>query len=174
MRTIIAALIIAAAVPSHAAYFDTLISDPSHPKISLQALYTSKLDFDGGVSDVAAVYHKADPSDCLWPKALLNAGFPPISWTLLELGAGGNRQTGFAHAGASINAAPTLLGPLVSGLKSVGGKAAAFGDLLVNPSGGGLKLSVGWKSNVIQNGGVLRFNELRFPPRYGIGYTYQF
>lgn len=155
-------------------YFDTFFRDPSHPKISAQILYTSRFDFDGGVSDVALVYHKADPGDSLWPKTFLAAGIPPLSWTLLEVGGGGNTQTGFVHFGTSINVAPTVLGPAIAALHNAGGKAAAFGNLLVSPDGSGLKLSLGWKADVVENGGFRRFNELRFPPRYGIGYVYQF
>lgn len=157
-----------------APYFTTIVGDPKHPKVSETVIYTSKVSFDGALTDVAIAYHKADPEDCLWPDFLLKKGMPPISWTLLEMGIGGNKQTAFIHAGASVNLAPTLLGPVVSGLKEIGGKAAKLGALLVSDDGSGLKLGIGWKSNIIEDGGLKRFDEMRFPPRYGIGYSYQF
>ncbi len=176
MKSLIAAvaLLLAAAPAKASPYFDTVFRDPAHPKISAALLYTPRFDFDGGVSDVAVIYHKGDPANTVWPKALLDMGIPPVSWSLLELGAGGNRQTGFVHFGTSVNVAPTLLGPLASGLKGLGGKAAVAGNLLVAPNGGGVKLSLGWKANAVEDGAIVRFNRLRFPPRYGVGYTYQF
>lgn len=155
-------------------YFDTIIKDPAHPKMSAQLLYTPQFDFDGGVTNVALVYHKADPTDTLWPRKLLDLGMPPISWTLLEVGLGGNRQTAFVHGGLAVDVAPTLLGPLTNALKAAGGTAAKIGSLIVAPNGSGVKLSVGWKTNVIQNGGLVRLHDLRLPPRYGFGYSYQF
>lgn len=155
-------------------YFNTIVKDPTHPKMSAELLYTPKIEFDGGVTDVALVYHKGDPTDTLWPQPLLDIGAPPFSWTLFEMGAGGNRDTGFIHTGASINVAPTLLGPLTEGLKSAGGTYAKIGTLLVAPDGGGVKLGIGWKTNIVRNGGFERFDHLSMPPRYGIGYTYQF
>lgn len=155
-------------------YLEAIVSDPSHPKMSASLQYTSKLDFDGGVTDVALVYHRADPHDSLWPQKWIDAGVPAISWTLLECGAGGNTKTAFGECGASVDLAQTLLSPLSSALKTAGGKYAAFGSLLVSPNGGGVKLGVGWKSNLIENGGFARFDDMRFPPRYKFGYTYLF
>lgn len=173
-KMILAALVCLGGLDARAAYFNTIVSDPAHPKISAKLLYTSKFALDGGLSDVALVYHKADPADCLWPKKLLDLGFPPVSWTLLEAGAGGNRETAFTHLGVSVNFAPTLLGPLINALDKIGGKAEALGMLLVSPDGSGLSLGLGWKANVVQNGGVVPFDHLRFPPRYSMGYVYQF
>lgn len=155
-------------------YFHTLLREYKTPKMSASVLYTSKFVFDGGVTDVALIYHKADPTDTLWPDSLLKLGMPPLSWTLLEVGAGGNRETGFVHAGASINVAPTLLGPITGALKAAGGTAATIGTLLVAPNGSGLKISLGWKTDLIQDGQIVRLNALRFPPRFGLGYTYAF
>lgn len=155
-------------------YFQTILKDPAHPKVSASLLYTAQMDFDGGVTDVALVYHKADPTDTLWPQKLLDLGMPPLSWTLLELGFGGNRDTAFARGGLAVDVAPTLLSPLKDGLHRIGGLAGRFGSLLVAENGTGVKLSVGWKTTLLQNGNLQRFNDLRFPPRYGVGYTYQF
>jgi hypothetical protein len=162
------------ALPAGAAYFDTLFADPAHPRVSARMLYTSRFAPDGGIGDVALIYHRADPADSLWPKAFLDAGAPPISWTLLEIGAGGNLQTAFASAGVSVNVAPSVLGPLAAALKRAGGAAANFGALLVAPNGSGVNASLGWKTNVLQDGGFARFDRMRFPPRYGFGYCYQF
>ncbi len=159
---------------ARAAYFDTIFQDPAHPKLSAKFLYTPKFAPDGGVTDVAAVYHRADPADSLWPRALLAAGLPPLSWTLLELGAGGNSQSGFLHFGASVNAAPTILGPLTARLRAAGGTYAKAADVLSAPNGTGLALGLGWKADAVANGGLRRFNQMRFPPRFGVGYTYQF
>lgn len=155
-------------------YFETIAKDPAHPKVSASLLYTSKLEFDGGVTDVALVFHRADATDTLWPQKLLDLGAPPLSWTLLELGVGGNRQSAFLRGGLALDVAPTLLGPLRKVLAGVGGTAAAVGKLLVDENGSGVKLSVGWKTDVLHNGAPVRLNDLRFPPRYGVGYTYQF
>lgn len=155
-------------------YFETILKDPKHPKVSASVLYTSQLEFDGGVTDIALVYHKADRDDTLWPQKLLDLGMPPLSWTLLELGVGGNRQSAFARGGIAVDVAPSLLSPLKDALHSVGGLAGRFGSLLVAENGNGVKMSVGWKTNILQNGAVQRLNDLRFPPRYGLGYTYVF
>lgn len=152
-------------------YFDTIVRDPKHPKVSASILYTSKADFDGGETSIALVYHKGDPTDTLWPQKLLDLGMPPLSWSLLELGFGGNRDSAFIRPGFAVDVAPTLLGPLKDALHAVGGVAGRFGSLLVAEDGTGVKLSVGWKTNLIQNGGIQRFDDLRLPPRYGIGYT---
>lgn len=156
-------------------YFETILKDPAHPKVGVGVLYTPSFEFDGGVTDVALIFHRADPTDTLWPQQLLDLGFPPISWTLLEVGGGGNRETAFIHAGASVNLAPTVLGPLVKGLERAGGVPAKIGQLLVLPDGsGGVRFGVGWKVNAVRNGGVAPLNEWRAPPRYGVGYVYQF
>lgn len=156
-------------------YFETIFRDPSHPKIGAGVLYTPSFEFDGGVTDVALVYHKADPDDTLWPQKLLDLGMPPVSWTLLEVGGGGNRESAFIHGGTSINLAPTVLGPLTAALGRAGGTAAKIGAILIAPDGhAGVRFGVGWKANVIRNGGFERLNQLRFPPRYGVGYVYQF
>ncbi len=73
-----------------------------------------------------------------------------------------------------MDVAPTMLGPLVKQLEKIGDKAAAFGKLLVSPDGSGVNIGIGWKANLIRNGGFIPINEIRFPPRYGVGYTYQF
>jgi len=191
MKTVLAALLLAAALAAPAAaalggvpgpdgvkpskpYFQTILKNLAHPKMSASLLYTSKGDFDGGVTDVALIYHKGDPTDTLWPQQLLDLGMPPVSWTLLEFGFGGNRQSAFVRPGISVDVAPTLLGPIKDALHGIGGIAGRFGSLLVAENGSGVKASVGWKADLIQNGSVQRFNDLRLPPRYGIGYTFAF
>ena len=175
MKSLIAALLLAAAaIPARASYLDTIVSDYKHPKLSASMLYTPKLDFDGGVTDVALIYHKADPKDSLWPQKLIDAGVPALSWTLLESGVGGNRQTAFLDFGASVDVAPTLLSPLTNALAKAGGKAAVIGALIVSPDGNGVKIGISWKGNVVTNYGLTRFDELRFSPRFKIGYNYQF
>ena len=161
--------------PAHAGpYFQTLLKDPTHPKISVSAIYTPALVFDGMITDVAVVYHKADRNNTLWPQKALDMGLEPLSWTLLEIGFGGNSDSGFVSAGISVNAAPTLLGPLVKALSSIGGKAAAFGALIIDKDGNGVKLSLRWKADLIKTGGLTNLNDLSFPPRYGFGYTFAF
>lgn len=155
-------------------YFKTIYSDPLHPKISATALFTSKADYDGTVGDVALIWHKADINDSLWPHALLDAGFPPLTWTLLELGAGGDGHKGFVHTGASVDIAPTLLGPFVAVLHRAGDTASTFGDILANRDGSGVRVSLGWKGDIVENGALKRFNEIKFAPRYGVGYSYVF
>jgi hypothetical protein len=154
-------------------FLRTIVSDPTHPKLSARLLFTSKFVADGGVTDVALVYHKHDGLEP-WPAVLENAGIVCPSFTLLEVGAGGNAASAFVDAGLSVNIAPTLLTPLTSALKTAGGTAAVVGNLLVAPDGSGLSLGFGWKSNVIDNRALVRFDDLRFPPRYSVGYTWQF
>lgn len=159
---------------AHAAYFDTLFRDPTHPKIAVSSLFTPKFVFDGAESDVALVFHKADPNETIIPQRLLDAGVKPVSWTLLEAGAGGDRHTGFASVGPGIYVAGTLLGPLTALLEYAGGTYATVGKLLVSPDGGGLRLGIHWKANAVENGALVPFNHLRFAPRYVLGYSYQF
>lgn len=175
-KTLLAALLLAGPAARAAAdpYFRTILQDPTHPKISASALYTSRGEFDGGVTDVALVYHKASAEDTLWPRQLLELGAPPISWTLVEVGAGGNRQTAYVRGGLAVDVAPTLLGPLTQALERAGGLAAKFGNLIASHDGSGVKLSLGWKTTVVRNGGVPPLNEWSFPPRYGIGYCVAF
>lgn len=176
MTKILAALCLAAALaaPSRAAYFKTFLQDPAHPKVSASALYTSRGAFDGAESDLAVIFHKADPAETLLPQALLDLGVKPVSWTLLEAGAGGNTRTGFLSAGPGLYVGPTLLGPLAQALDAAGGNYAVFGRLLVAPDGSGVRLGLHWKANAVENGGLARFNELRFAPRYVVGYGFQF
>lgn len=155
-------------------YFETILKDPAHPRIGAGVLYTPAFEFDGAVTDVALVFHRANPDDTLWPKQLLDIGFPPISWTLLELGGGGNRESGFVHGGASVNLAPTVLGPLTKALEHAGGRYAAIGRLLEAPNGSGIRFGVGWKANVIRDGGIAPLNTMTLPPRYSVGYLFQF
>lgn len=174
MNKLIALILVALTIPANASYIDTIVSDPFHPKMSLSLMYTSKMESDGGVTDVALAFHKADPKDSLWPQKLIDAGVPALTWTLLECGVGGNRDSAFAECGASIDAAQTMLGPIASALKNAGGYYAVFGNMLVSSDGGGVKIGMGWKSNIIQRGGFEQLDHLRFPPRYKLGYMYQF
>ena len=161
--------------PAKAAYFETIFSDPLHPRISATLLYTPQFKPDGGVANVAIIHHRASSQDTIIPKMLLNLGMQPVSWTLLELGGGGNREKGFGTIGTSVDLAPTLLGPLASWLLKVGGKGAAVSQLLVSPDGtGGVKLSIAWKADALEHGTIMPLNHWRFPPRYGVGYCYQF
>ena len=172
--TLVLAILLVTAPAFAAPYFQTLLQDPANPKMSVSVIYTSKLVFDGAMTDVALVYHKADKANTLWPQKALDLGLEPLSWTLLELGFGGNRETAFFSAGVSVNVAPTLLGPIVKGLEAIGGKAATFGSLILDKDGNGIKLSLRWKADILKRGGLTNINDLSFPPRYGIGYTYQF
>lgn len=173
-RTIIAAILLLGPRFAFARYFDTLLSDPLHPAVSATVLYTSQARPDGGSLDVATIYHVGNPDDTFLPKFILDLGIKPISWTLLEIGGGGNIQTGFVKFGTSINVAPALLGPIATGLRKKGGNYATAANLLVSPDGAGVKLGLGWKTTVIDNGGFLPVNKLRYPPRYGVGYCYKF
>lgn len=174
MKSLIAALLIAVSVPAKAANLDTIVTDYAHPKLSASLLYTPSGVFDGGVTDVALVYHKADKNDSLWPQKLMEAGIPALSWTLLECGAGGNSSSAFAECGASVDIAPTLLSPITGALSRAGGNYAVIGKLLVSPDGNGLKLGISWKGNLITNGSVTPFDRIAFSPRLKIGYNYQF
>lgn len=168
-------LSLASSTPAFAGpYFNTVLKDPLHIPVSMQVLFTPQFGVDGGVTDAAMVWHKGSPDDSMWPQTLLNLGFPPVSWTLLELGAGGNTEDAFVHAGAGLNVAPTVLGPLTQALSAAGGTYAAFGKLLVAPDGTGLSLSAGWKANVIKNGVIPPLDQLTFPPRFGVGYIWVF
>lgn len=151
-------------------FLRTIVSDPAHPKLSAKLLFTSKFAADGGVTDMALVYHKHDGLEP-WPTVLENAGIVCPSFTVVEAGVGGNANSAFVHAGLSLNVAPTVLGPLTDILKKSGGTAAVIGNLLVAPDGSGLSIGMGWKSNIIDKRALVRFDDLRFPPRYSIGYT---
>lgn len=155
-------------------YFDTILKDPAHPKLTLSTLFTSRAAFDGAETKAAIVYHKGDATDTLWPQKLLDLGAPPLSWALFELGVGGNSQSAFVRGGASVDVAQTILGPAAQLLRGAGGTAAVIGNLLISPDGNGVNLSIGWKARLIENGMPLRINDIRLPPRYGVGYTYQF
>ena len=172
LKRLVAGLLILTPMPCFAAYLDTIVANPAHPYLSASMLYTSKLVLDGGVTDVALVWHVADPKDSLWPQKWIDAGVPALSWTLLECGAGGNTSSGFAECGASLDAAPTILGPLVSALNKAGGKYATVASLIANPNGNGVKLGVSWKANLLENGGVPQFDKIRAPVRYKVGYNY--
>lgn len=191
MKTLIAVLLLAVAgraaaqqmpgpttaptvVPTAGQYIQTIFRDPTHPKLSVSALWTMKLNPDGAVTDAAIVYHVGDKNDTLWPQTLIDHGVPPISYTLMEAGGGGNTHSGFVHFGPSINVAPTVLGPVVALLNKAGGNYATIGGLLVDPDGSGLKIGIGWKGTVIDNGAMVPLNQIRFPPRYTTGYTYKF
>lgn len=176
MRKLIAAFLLIAAIaqPAPARYFDTILSDPLHPALSATVLYTSRAKIDGGEMTAAAVYHKGDPNETWLPKFALDLGVQPISWTLAEFGAGGNTKSGFVTGGSSVNVAPAVLGPAATALRNRGGNYAVAADLLVAKDGSGVKLGFGWKATVIDNGGFLRFNQIRFPPRYSVGYCYKF
>lgn len=176
MKKFLLALValVALSAASEAAYLDTIVADPTHPKVSASLLYTPKLEFDGGVSDVALVFHQADPHDSLWPQKWIESGVPALSWTLLECGVGGNTQSAFGECGSSVDVAPTLLSPLTAQLRKAGGRYALAADLIVSPDGNGLKIGWSWKGNFVQGGGITRFDDLRFAPRLKLGYNYKF
>lgn len=175
MKKLLIALMLGPLTPAIAApYFQTVVSNPFHPFTSLTAIFTSKAVFDGALAEVAAVYHKGDKNETLLPQFLLDAGIQPVSWALLELGAGGNKETGFVNAGLGVNLAPSLLGPVTQLLERAGGNYAAFGKYVVSPDGNGVKLSLSWKLNVISEGGFTPLTDYRAPPRYGVGYGWQF
>ena len=171
------ALVVALILPSLALarpYFDTIFKDPKHPKISVAALFTSRAKFDGAVTNVALVYHKASESNTIIPKKLRDLGVQPISWTLIEAGAGGNSENAFVSGGLSLDLAPALIGPLAKLLARAGGRAEKFSKLIVSPNGTGVKLGMAWKTDFLKDGTFQRLNDLRFPPRYSLGYTFQF
>lgn len=174
MRKILAALLLSLPAIAKAAYLETIFKDPAHPYVSASVLYTPRFDFDGGMTDVAIVYHKADVNDSLWPKSWINAGVPALSWQLIELGIGGDRHTAFGSAGSSVDLAATLLGPLASVLKAQGGTYATASNLLVSPDGSGLKIGYGGKTVFLQNGGLVDFKDLRVVGRWKLGYVYRF
>lgn len=174
MKSLIFVLLVLAA-PARAAYFETFFQDPKHPVTSASAIWTAEFKSDGAVADLAVLFHRPDANDSLLFRACpacKDAGLRPIGWSLVEIGAGGNAENGFFTFGSSVDASPTVLGPLSDLLKRQGGKCALAGSLLYDDKGNGLKLSIRWKAEVISGGIVQPFDRWRFPPRYGIGYRY--
>lgn len=160
------------AASSRAAYLQTIVQDPKHPQVGVDALYTLKGASDGGTVSVAVVYHKGDPSDTLIPKPLLDLGVKPVSWSPLELGGGGNRDHAFGTIGVSANFAPTLLGPLAQALDASG--KSAISRLITSPDGSGLKLGFCWKASAIQDGTLMPLNRWAFAPRLTVGGVWKF
>jgi hypothetical protein len=172
----ILALVVVSAVPSHAAYFEFIWQDPAHPQISGGSLFTPKMEYDGIGTDVAMMFHAADPNDTIIPQKLQDLGIKPISWCALCVGGGGNSKTGFATISASINVAPTLLGPVAKAVRQSKSPAAQIAaDLIASGDGqSGLKIGVAWKSDVIVNGTVQPFDKWHFSPRFVFGETWRF
>ncbi len=150
-------------------------NDWAHAQVSAQLLYAParKMVFDGGSADLAVIYNPAILSS-KWPKAFTSAGVPPPACAFLELGGGGDKQSGFVHVGASCNVAPVLVGYAVKGLTAAGGTYAGIGALILSPDGSGVKLSVGDKADVVANGGVEKLASIKGEVVVGVGYTYKF
>jgi hypothetical protein len=174
MKGMIAAVIVFLSFSAKAAYFDGIWDNPTHPITSLTAFYSPSLSFDGMATSAAIIYHRADIADSILPKSWLAAGVQPVAWSLLDFTAGGDSHSAFISIGPSVNLAQSLLGPVSASMQRAGGNCAMIGKLLVSPDGAGLRLAIDWKGYVLQNGEITRLNQMRFPPRYGIGYTYPF
>ena len=173
MKKMMLSLMLMFPAVSRAAYFQPIWTTPSHPLTAVTFMYTSKGMFDGAVADFAVAPHKGDVNDSILPRRWLDAGLQPISWSLLDLGVGGNTQSAFLKVGPSIDLTQNLLGPISALLIKAGGNYATFGKLMTSPTGNGLKLGVAWKVNVWNNGGVPKFDQLSAPIRYCFGANYQ-
>lgn len=143
------------------AYFKTLLSNPSHPYVSLGSNFTTKGEFDGMTSQVALIWHKGDPTNTLIPDFALNAGIKPFSWTLVACGAGYGNGSGVLTCGSSINVAPTLFGPLAQALKLTSNPVAnAVATFIAGaPNGSGLALGYTWHMEPVAQGALKPFNQ---------------
>ena len=154
-------------------YITGIWHNPAHPLQSVSFMYTSQMAFDGMKTDVMIAGHKADPKDTLWPQKALDLGLPPLSYSLLDLGFGGNSHTAFVTLGPSVEVAHTLLGPLTIAMNKAGGNWATASKIISAPDGSGVRIGLAWKATVLDNSGVPRLDQIRFPPRYTFGYAYQ-
>jgi hypothetical protein len=178
MKPLILLALLLAAAPARAAYFDNAFKNPGQAPAGALLLFTSKGATDGGVGTFSPIYHRANPDESLLPKSW-QAYIPPETWGL-DLGFGGNGQTGFLYAAIDWNVAPQLLFPLTKALAHQGGNYAAFGQIVTQTgangasTGQGVRLDVGWKLSLVSDGAVPKFDQLRAPPRYGAGYSWIF
>lgn len=149
--------------------------DWAHAQVSAQLLYAPArgMAFDGGSVDAAVAYNPGVFAS-KWPTSWTAKGVPAPACAFLELGGGGDKHSGFVHAGASCNAAPLVVGWAAKGLTAAGGGYATFGTLLLAPDGSGLKISVGVKANVVQDGGVESAKNVKGEAVVGFGYIYKF
>lgn len=159
MKSLIAAVLLLAS-PASAQYFNTIAQNPAHPYMSAGTNLTMKGAFDGVTTQVALIWHKGDPKDSMLPQALLDAGVQPISWSLLDCGAGYGNGAGVLTCGSAVNLAPTLLGPLA---KALGHSSSAMAQGLAtmingSPAGTGLALGYTWHAEPIQSGTLLPFD----------------
>jgi len=176
MKSLLAALFLALAVNSHAyngPYFQGLWGkNLTHPQTSLGAVFDSKGNLiSGAFTNVAIVYHSADPDNSLIPTQL-QSYLPPESWTLLNFGYGGS----IAGFGASINLAATVQGYASEAFSaSANPSLQAFGGL-IKPGTSPVSINAGpeWFSAVVRNSTLLPFDQWKGVPGWFVGGAYKF
>jgi hypothetical protein len=132
----------------------------SHPIVTMGTLMTTKGAYDGVTTQVALVWHKGDKYNTIIPQALQDMGVQPMSWTLLNAGAGYGNGTGNMLCGSSVNVGPSLLGPVGQLLKQSNNIVAqTAGNFLQGTSAGGVALGYVWNANPIKDGALMPFNQ---------------
>ncbi len=141
---------------------------------NVQASLGAVIDGEGDLksaafTNVAVVYHEADPNNTLIPESL-QAYVPPESWTLLNVGYGG----GIAGLGSSVNLAATAQGYLSRGLLASSNLKAQVIGAAVKPSTSGLSINAGPQlfATIIRSSVILPFNQWKGIPGWFIGAAY--
>ena len=166
LKKILTLLVLAAvAAPAHAfdgPYFTGIWENGNylHPLVSATTLLTTKGAYDGESTQVALVWHKADPLNSLIPQALQNVGVAPFSWALLSCGAGYGNGTAKLTCGSAVNFAPTLLGPVAQLLGQSSNALAQAASVAIKgtPDGTGLSLGYVWSAAPVADGAVQPLN----------------
>lgn len=131
----------------------------THPVVSAGTLLTTKGDYDGVTTQVALIWHKGDPKNSLVPESLQKFGLQPVSFTLLNCGAGYGNGTGNMLCGSSLNVGPTVMGPLGTLIKQVDNPLTkTIGSFLDGSSSGGVALGYVWNMTPVLDGAVQPFN----------------
>lgn len=170
MKMLLGVLLLIAS-SARAAYF---IGPWGPNQTNVQASLGAVLDEKGAVqsgafTNVAVVYHEADPADTIIPAAL-QPYIPPESWTLLSFGYG----AGLAGLGANVNLATTAQGYASRALlASSKDNLQALGAAL-KPSGTGLAINAGpeWFATVVRNSTLLPLDQWKGRPGWFVGGSY--
>ncbi len=176
-KLLMLAALMAVANFAGAAYFTTIFQDQNYknPQISAGATFNSRFQLNGGNSQVALVYHGADIHDTLLPQFLLDAGVQPISWSLLNAGAGVSNGSLSLPFGPSVNLVGTVLGPLLQFAKSSSSKVAQGAASMVQSPSGGITAGPVWTlSHLYANGTVFPVDSWTAPPGWFIGGLWKF
>lgn len=173
MKYLLVLLLSSPAIAFDGPYFTGPFSTPANIQVSAGGLFNSRIAPVSAFTNVALAHHTADAENSLVPPEW-QAWIPPESWTLLSLGAGGANGDYNVGFGTHFNLANYLQAYTAEALMFMGPTGEKLGMAIAPRPSNALSLTAGpeWYTPAVQNGQVLKFNQLRVLPGWYIGASY--